>query len=279
MKPLTENRRDDKKSQMLLNTRVLFSGILHAAQADCVCDIGSCDGEDAVRFRGLFSSARILAFEANKYNYERMTLDCRLKDARIEVFPWAISDAEGEAAFHISEFKDTDSASERGTSSLLSHPSVAVKENAIVRTRRIDGVIAELYPAAQSIGLWIDVEGAEYGVIEGMRQICDRVVAIHVETARKPIREGQRVTSELTELLSSLGFDPCGENFSGEETWGDVVFVNRSSQSRLGWRYRYYRWKAGRSLWFQTLQIPVLLKTRFPAIYRRLHRFYHLLGP
>jgi hypothetical protein len=35
------------------------------------------------------------------------------------------------------------------------------------------------------------VEGAEYDVLEGMAKIQDRVVALHVETARTPMPLGK----------------------------------------------------------------------------------------
>jgi hypothetical protein len=46
-------------------TRRFFSLVLKAVRADCVCDIGSRDGEESLFFRHLLPHAVVLAFEAS----------------------------------------------------------------------------------------------------------------------------------------------------------------------------------------------------------------------
>ena len=87
----------------MVNTHVLFTALLQNAGADCLCDIGSRDGEDALGFRNLFPKARVFAFEANPYNYNRMQADPRFAAANVVVLPYAISDADGEATFYVSD--------------------------------------------------------------------------------------------------------------------------------------------------------------------------------
>jgi hypothetical protein len=86
------------------------------------------------------------------------------------------------------------------------------------------------------------VEAAEYLVLEGMAKIKDRVVALHVETARTPMRSGQRTTDELLPLLASMGFVPCGSNMAPpHDTWGDVVFLSQKSIEGLGWKFTFFK--------------------------------------
>src|SRR6185436_13600572 len=51
--------------EMFTNTKSLFISILKAQGADCVCDIGSRDGDQSLLFRHLLPNAAAIAFEAN----------------------------------------------------------------------------------------------------------------------------------------------------------------------------------------------------------------------
>jgi FkbM family methyltransferase len=262
----------------MVNTHVLFSALLQRAGADCVCDIGSRDGDDSLRFRNLFPKARVLAFEANHYNYARMAADPRLVEAKIELLPYAVSNADGEATFYVTDVDYSNPEENRGTSSLLSGGEAKLKEQARVETRRLDRLILEKCPEARAIGLWIDVEGAEYVVLEGIEGIRDRVAAIHVETALKPLREGQRTTAELSQLMDRLGFEISARGFEEKHVWGDIVYVRKDLRKKLGWRHGMFKFKARMSSALKVGSIAVFLKKRFPRLYRFAYRLYHRAG-
>jgi FkbM family methyltransferase len=188
-------------------TRRFFSLVLRSLRADCVCDIGSRDGEESLFFRHLLPDAVVLAFEASPSNYEIMVAREDFRANRIEIFPYAVSSRNGRAIFyviddqadkdtmpqlhHIPQSEDVEKIL-RGSSSLMLHEGpTPIKQNVEVETRRIDDFILGRYPSMKRIGLWIGVEGAEYDVLEGMAKIQDRVVALHVETARTPMRLGK----------------------------------------------------------------------------------------
>lgn len=263
---------------MITNTRVLFSALLQSAGADCLCDIGSRDGEDALRFRNVFPEARILAFEANPHNFALIAADARVKAAKIEILPYAVSNAEGEATFNVTEVVANDPHGVSGTSSLLGGAGVDLMETVRVQTRRLDGLIEERCADCCGIGLWVDVEGAEYMVFEGMEGIRDRVIAIHVETAMKPLRDGQRTMPEVTALLDRMGFDLVDAGFAETDLWGDAVYVNRAIRAKLGSAYEAARRKARWSLKLRVSVLAGFLQRRIPWLYRIAYRFYYRLG-
>jgi hypothetical protein len=53
-------------------TSGLFSSVLKTLGADCVCDVGSRDGDESLLLRPPLSDAVVLAFEANSINYQIM---------------------------------------------------------------------------------------------------------------------------------------------------------------------------------------------------------------
>lgn len=65
---------------MITNTKILFCAVLKAMDVDCVCDIGSRDGDQAILFRQLRPNAAVLAFEANPIKFQGHV--CRFAPAR-----------------------------------------------------------------------------------------------------------------------------------------------------------------------------------------------------
>lgn len=263
---------------MLTNTKVLFSAVLKSVGADCVCDIGSRDGDQSLLFRHLCPAATVLAFEANPINFKAMSADPRLREGRIELFPVAVSNARGTARFHVTDVDYSDPSANKGTSSLLAREDLPVKDTIEVETCRLDELLAGRFPGVRRIGLWIDVEGAEHEVLEGISAVKDRVVAVHVETARVPQRPGQKTLREVTALMDTLGFSLCGSNIRDTAEWGDVVFVNRRVRADLGWRFGICRLRGYLGFWLPVDHAAVLLKERWPSAYHLLRRLYIKLG-
>jgi FkbM family methyltransferase len=264
---------------MFTNTKSLFISILKAQGADCVCDIGSRDGDQSLLFRHLLPNAAVIAFEANPINFEMMENKQNLKASRIEIFPYAISNQRGTARFHVADVDYSDPEANRGTSSLLRAEGQKIKKTVEVETFRIDEFILSRYPKAQKIGLWIDVEGAEYVVLEGITAIRERIVAINVETTNEPRWEGQKPLRELQAMMSGYGFVLCGSNFgAGASEWGDVVFVQQRVAEEMGFGFSVCKVKAFASYCLRADQIAVLLKNRVPWLYRFLRAMYIKFG-
>jgi FkbM family methyltransferase len=268
-----------------MNTRLVFKILLRRFRVDCVFDIGSCDGDDALLFRQILPKAAVVAFEANPINYRKMAENPNLKANRIEVFPCAITNATGTARFNVADVNYDNPTENRGLSSLLvaaegpwqGYQDVKVKEIVEVETCRLDEFVRSRHPDIQSIGLWIDVEGAEFGVLEGMAGIKDRVVAIHVETARVALRVGQKPYAELELLMKSLGFVPMGTNMSEASLWGDVVFVNQKAFARLGLRFHFCQWASALSHSCRVDSLGPFLRKHCRPLYTLLGRVYFKL--
>ncbi|MDX1953491.1 MAG: FkbM family methyltransferase [Verrucomicrobiota bacterium] len=218
-----------------LNTKLLFGSLCKALKVDCVCDIGSRDGLQSLYFRDILPEATIVAFEANPINFKAMQKDRRLQAAGLQIYSVAVSDQKGKSHFHITDVDYENPHENTGTSSLLIHEGLKIKDSIEVETVRIDEFIHERYPECQKIALWLDVEGAEYSVLIGASGIKDRIVAIHAEVALKPMRIGQKTYNEdVKPLLEGFGFEFCGTNIPDNDVWGDVVFIQKKVAENLG---------------------------------------------
>jgi FkbM family methyltransferase len=219
--------------------------------------------------------ARIIAFEANPFLYQRMMENPNLRDRRIEVLPFAISDKNGVAHFHVTDVDyDNAQAKNPGTSSLLLHEGLMVKEVIEVSTRRIDEFLLSEFPRARNVALWIDAEGAEYEILQGMTGIKDRVVAIHVETSHTPMRVGQKVYSEVKALMDGLGFFAVGDDIPPWRNWGDAVFIRKDVPATLGFRYHLCRAAGCVSYGIRANFIGGILKNHCNPLYQVLSHLY-----
>jgi FkbM family methyltransferase len=264
---------------MLTNTKALFISVLKASSADLVCDVGSRDGAQSLLFRHLLPDAAVTAFEANPINFEHMQRSPMLAGQRIEMHPFAITNSNGVAKFHVVDVDYSDPNDNHGTSSLLVHDGLQILKSVEVETKRLDDFVLSRFPEAGTVGLWIDVEGVEYGVLDGISKIKERVVAAHVETAKTPMRHGQRTFPEVAALMESYGFVLVGSNITPESNWGDVVFVTRKFIHEHPFRYRVCRIKGLLSAIARVDHIAVFLKAHCRPAYKILRRLYIWLWP
>jgi len=259
-----------KESDPVIDAKTFFAGIVKERKADCILDVGSRDGGQSVFFRDLAPDAHVAAFEANPANYQAI-LAKNLDQRRIDVYPYAATNSNGMATFYVAD-PDSDPHA-YGSSSLLSG-GYALKEKIDVETCRLDDFILKHYPDAQRIALWIDVESAEYQVVEGISKIKERVMVIHTETSLQPVRENQKTFSQLAELMKSWGFLFCGSTIKKNHTGGDVVFLSAKTKSEMGMSYHFCFMRALVYQYLPLGRFAVFSRQLCPPLYRFLRKIY-----
>jgi FkbM family methyltransferase len=251
-----------------LDTKTLFAGLAKKLNVDCIFDIGSRDGDQSLFFRDILPDAQVAAFEANPSNYKAIVAK-GVPERGIQVYPYAVSNSNGMATFYVA---DPDSDPHAIGSSSLLPGGYLLKEKIDVETHRLDDFVLENYPAAKRLALWIDVESAEYEVLEGITKIKDRVLVIHTETAVEAVRENQKTFSELVKLMESLGFTLCGSSLRWKI--GDVVFINDQARPMLGYSLGYYQFRSRITDLIRIGSIAVFFKKKSPPLYRFLRAVY-----
>jgi FkbM family methyltransferase len=193
---------------MVVNTHRLFAELLRLLRIDVVCDVGSMDGTDALRFRTAAPAAKIHAFEPNPGNLQRMQANPLLRDTNVNIVPLALTNYDGDGEFYITPTGYYPGESWRGTSSLyrrFDRPELLT--TARVKTARLDTFLAREASPLQRVALWIDVEGKAHEVIEGGAGVMQHVCLLHleVETALC-IAPEQKFYPQVKALLCSAGF-------------------------------------------------------------------------
>lgn len=209
----------------VIRSKDLFRFFVRRLQPELIFDVGSRDGRDALSFREAAPLARIIACEGNPSLAQAMRDDAQLAAARIEVEHCAAGAAEGTGQFFV--FNE-----QRGTGSLL--PRVpgegAVHAEIAVPVRRLDTL--PRVQLAETVALWIDVEGCAYEVLEGARGILSHVILIHVEVESREFWKDQKLASDVQALLAQYGFAPVYERNKRGKGQGNIIFLKREMAER-----------------------------------------------
>jgi FkbM family methyltransferase len=235
----------------IVSTSRLFAALLRPLGISVVCDVGSLNGADALRFRRALPQARILAFEANPQNLAGMRQSTVLREARIEVLGCAAADREGVAEFFVVPVQGPEMLARRGMSSLYQRADPDKRGVPVtVPTRRLDRVLTGPGLLPETIALWIDAEGAAFEVLTGADGILDRVALIHVEVETRPcIGRNQKLHHLVARMLAARGFEELAIDAPAHEEQFNALYVRahlprklRAAVRRRLRRARLHRW-------------------------------------
>ena len=205
-----------------------------------IVEIGAHYGEDTLRFLETFPDAQIFSFEPDKRNIQ--IFKKLVNQANVELIEKAVSNENGQAKFYPSyvnsiidnvpskyDFISKDEYTSlglngSGASSLKKGFSKCLTEKYYVTVIRFDK-----WYFTKNIGLidfvWIDVQGAEKEVIEGMGKVIQKIRMIWMEYGETNYN-GAMNREETVSLLNSKGFS-LDSHSSDSGPQGDLLFRNK----------------------------------------------------
>ena len=225
---------------MIANTRRLFCKLLPILQVDTICDVGSMDGSDALRFQAAAPSAAVYAFEAHPRNLAAMRATRSLSASNIQTVEMAVTNFDGEAEFFAVEASLYPGDDWRGMSSL--HRRAAAPDALAVtrvKTSRLDSFLKGLSENPARLALWIDAEGMGYEVIEGAEGVIANVQFLHVEVETAPcIAPTQKLYADIKTLLCARGFELLACDRHSDKPQFNALFIRRPSSARVRFAIR-----------------------------------------
>lgn len=201
-----------------------FLHIAHLTTPDLFIEAGAKDARVSVRARQRVPSARIVAFEANKHNFERFSVHPRLQGQDIEYLNLALSDKDGSVTFKVKARQGGRELSRvAGDNSLLARVDDSVEyEDMTVRTTSLDSHFGG--DNFQSCCMWVDVEGAVKPVFQGAIATLKKTNFILVEVEDRVVWEGQWLRKDLASFLYGHGFVPIARDFQSRYQY-NILYV------------------------------------------------------
>lgn len=198
-----------------------------------ILDVGANRGQFAEDMFRVGYKGRIHSFEPIPTVHADLVKRAAAHGENWRVFPpVAVSNARGEAQFHVSQ--NTASSSLKNVTSLSTD---AAKESSVastieVKTDTLDSLVESAGVLNGASFLKIDVQGHEREVLEGAKRVLAAVKGVKIELSLAPLYEQQAGAPELDDMLRGEGL----------ECW-DVVpgFRNRQSGRLLQYDAIYFR--------------------------------------
>lgn len=203
-----------------------FVDMIRSVRPDIITDVGSRDGEMAVKCKRALPTAQVYAFEANPENFFQFAEGaCR---EGVVFVPLAVGPERKTIELHVPDWASADREAPlqfRGVGSARGrHDS---QNYVTYRTAALP--LGDFFPLPQHaqarFAHWIDVEGCTYEVLQGFsEELIARTAFLKIEVETKPFWEGQKLVGDCLELCEKMGLSPCAW-FDHEDQF-DVILVN-----------------------------------------------------
>lgn len=218
------------------NLSELFFQISRVVEPDVFIEAGAKDASSSVFASRLLPHARVVAFEANPYTFERFKKRVSKAD-RVEYLNLALSNTPGEVTFKVNiEADGTPRADGRG--SLMSfegdQESFEGTVDVTVRSTTLDTFFSD--HDFESCALWIDVEGASELVLGGATSTIERASVVIIEVEDRAYWDGQWLRADVTRFMMNNGMVPIARDFQSRYLY-NIVFARQSilSVDRVRW--------------------------------------------
>ncbi|TAJ82274.1 MAG: FkbM family methyltransferase [Gallionellaceae bacterium] len=209
-----------------------------------IFDVGAHKGDVSKIYRALFPSSRIYAFEPFPQSFQELTGNVG-GDAQIHCFELAISNIEGRAILNGNKFAPTNSLLQGDKRGALYWGAGVLDtvSQVEVKTTSIDSFCVDAGIPHIDI-LKIDVQGAEFSVLEGCSQYLKNhsVSLIYAEFIMCPTYKGQHTFYDYVKFLNSFGYefhDLCNPIRNQIQLMqADLIFISSSFKKEIENRFR-----------------------------------------
>ncbi len=225
--------------QPLPNHRTLRR-LFGAKRAMTIFDIGSCEGEDSIRYANFFPKAHIHAFEPIPKNFKIINSNVSeyKLGSRITVNDLALSNKNGKADIHVSSGQPSDAQNTgewdygNKSSSLLKPEKIAdvtpwlsFKDTIAVKTKTLDSYCKEKDITSIDF-IHMDVQGAELMVLSGAKNMIRHTSAIWLEVENVELYSGQPLRDDVEKFMKKNGFTLLVDTVN--DIAGDQLYVLKS---------------------------------------------------
>jgi FkbM family methyltransferase len=181
-------------------------------------DIGSCDGQDSVRYHRLFPQAQVFAFEPIPQNFQKITsllIETNAVD-KVKVFQVAMSNNTGTATMHVAagapegfsspqEFTSQSSSLLAPAKHIDLFPWCKFDNQIEVKTETIHHFCLD-QKITKIDFIHLDVQGAELMVLKGAGDMINKISAIWLEVENVALYKDQPLRKNVEVFMKENNF-------------------------------------------------------------------------
>ncbi|WP_414566579.1 MULTISPECIES: FkbM family methyltransferase [unclassified Anabaena] len=202
-----------------------------------IFDIGSCEGEDSIKYSRLFPNSKVYAFEPLPNNLSLLYANLKeYSTNNVEVLPIALSNEKGKALFYVSSgqpenLPKTDDWNFGNKSSSLLPPDKHIEYAPWLTFNQVIQVDTDTlqnfcinYEIKCIDFIHMDVQGAELKVLEGAADFLNNIKSIWLEVESISLYEDQPLKVDIENFMQRHGF--CKIKDTVGDIAGDQLYVN-----------------------------------------------------
>ncbi|MBR8838293.1 MAG: FkbM family methyltransferase [Stigonema ocellatum SAG 48.90 = DSM 106950] len=204
-----------------------------------ILDIGSCEGEDSIKYSRIFPLARIYAVEPLPNNFPILLANLeKYGVTNVKALPIALSDEVGKASFYVSSghpehLRNTSDWDYGNKSSSLLPPDETEKyypwlkfnEVITVDTDTLENVCRE-HGITTIDFIHMDVQGAELKVLHGAGSLIKDIKAIWLEVEAVSLYKEQPLKRDIEGFMARNNFEKIKDTVNNVS--GDQFYINKN---------------------------------------------------
>ncbi len=174
----------------------------------------------------------LLNFKAIGFDPNKKNLDSLETTEKIRFYPFAIAGNRGKRTLYVTKSPGCSSLFPPNQTNLREYPLAEMLE--VVRTEELDVITLDEFVEQNSVPypdfLKLDVQGAEYEILQAGNRTLEKVIGISFETRLREIYVGEGLFPASHSLLAGKGFRLISKggrsvHFCGETVETDVAYV------------------------------------------------------
>lgn len=203
----------------------------YLSQTPVIVEAGGFDGNDTIQMAYFWRRGQIHTFEPVPELFEKIKRSAK-QCSNVYVYPFALSDKNGFATFHLSV--NDDNPHDISASSSLLAPKEHLKGAPFVkfpRALQVETVTLDSWAKQQKIDhidfLWLDMQGYELHMLKAS-ELAKQASAIWLEVEFIEAYEGQYLFHDICNWMTENHFYLAATNFNLEkpENWfADALFI------------------------------------------------------
>jgi FkbM family methyltransferase len=200
---------------------------------DLVFDVGANTGQYGMFIRDIGYKGRIVSFEPLTSAYKLLE-NSSSTDGSWDAVNIALGNEDGITEINISSNSQSSSILNMLPNHVAMAPGSAYVGREEIVIRKLDTIFHDYYLSSNNVYLKIDAQGFEKNIIDGAKNVLDKIAGVQMELSLVPLYEGETLLGDMINYMKSKNYimmsvEPTyGNPDSGQLLQADCLFFKET---------------------------------------------------